>query len=100
MPEKSFKIATSVGYEYFSHLLCVDIYSQLDEITITLNQQVSFINCYKILVGYLFDFGQYSILSSDTINTEKPYGPFAKLLDKCALGISQSWASKTYKPFS
>lgn len=58
------------------------------------------VDCYKILVGYLFDFGQYSILSSDTINTEKPYGPFAKLLDKCQLGNSQSWASKTYKPFS
>lgn len=86
MPEKYFRVSTRVGYEYFSHLLCIDIWSELEEIVIEINQQLQFINCYKVLVGYIFDFGQYSILSGDTFATEKPYGPYSKLLDKCQLG--------------
>ena len=100
MNEKALRLSSRVGYEYFTHMLCIDIWTELDEIVIDLNQKVQMISCYKNIIGYLFDFGQYAITESDTINTQKPYGPFAKLLDKCSLGNSQSWASKTYKPFS
>lgn len=81
-------------------MLCVDIWTELQEIVIDISQRLQIVNCEKILVGYLFDFGQYSITQSDTVTTEKPYGPYAKLLDKCFLGNQQSWAIKSYKPFS
>lgn len=61
---------------------------------------MSFVDCYKHLIGYLLDFGQYAILEKDNESTYKPYGPFAKLLDKCALTGTQIWPSKTYKPLN
>jgi hypothetical protein len=38
VPEKSFKLSTRVGYEYFTHMLCIDIWSELQEIVIEINQ--------------------------------------------------------------
>jgi hypothetical protein len=38
------------------------------------------------LIGYLLDFGQYAPFDSNSDSTQyKPYGPYAKLLEKCSL---------------
>ena len=38
-----------------------------------------FAECYKTLVDCFFDVGQFQ--NRDNVRTEKPFGPFAKLLD-------------------
>lgn len=55
-----------------------------------------FVECYKTLVDCFFDFGQFA--TSDTRISEKPFSPFAKLLDSCDLSTTQTVTVKNYKP--
>ena len=51
------------------------------------------------MIGYLLDFGQYAPFdNTSSSSTYKPYGPYAKLLEKCSLNGGNSWTVKDYKP--
>ena len=89
MPSWDISWNTSVGYHWVEHRFCIDVALLMDSannLAISVTQNQKFVECSKILIGYFLDFGQYAPYDSNTYNTQyKPYGPYAKLLEKCAL---------------
>jgi hypothetical protein len=65
-------------------MLCLDIYSEIQEYSVIILNNLKLVECYKTLVDCIFDWGQFA--KFDTVNSEKPESPFTKLLDKCQLG--------------
>lgn len=54
---------TSVGYHWVNHRFCIDIASYLDKddsFAILITENMKFVECSKILIDYLLDFGQYA----------------------------------------
>lgn len=87
---------SSLKYHIFKTMLCMDVYTETQEYTIRVENNMRFVECFKVLVSCLFDFGQFAV--DDSLTTTKPYGPFAKVLDDCSLGSSQTKTIKEYKP--
>lgn len=96
LPEFYIQHVSSFKYHLFKNMLCLDIFSEVQEYSVIIQNDIKFVECYKTLVDCLFDFGQYA--KSDSLTTEKPHGPFAKLLDNCRMGTSQTKNLKTYQP--
>jgi len=88
MDEFAAKFTTAFKYNIWMNMLCLDISTSVDEYKFLIDMSVKFIECYKTLVDCFFDFGQSS--KSDSITSEKPYSPFAKLLDKCSMSSTQT----------
>ena len=87
---------SSFKYHIFKTMLCMDVFTETQEYTIRIENNMKFVECFKVLVDCLFDFGQFAV--DDSLTTTKPYGPFAKVLDDCYLGSSQTKTIKEYKP--
>jgi hypothetical protein len=54
---------TSVGYHWVNHRFCIDIATFLDkddDFAILITENVKLIECSKVLIDYLLDFGQYA----------------------------------------
>jgi len=77
-------------------MLCLDIFSEIQEYTILILNNLKMVECYKTIVDCIFDWGQFA--SADTVDSEKPNSPFTKLLDSCQLGSEQTKTIKQYKP--
>jgi hypothetical protein len=96
LEEFSAKFTTAFKYNIWMNMLCFDISTSVDEYKFLVDMSVRVIECYKVMVDSFFDFGQWS--SSDNYSSEKPYSPFAKLLDKCTLSSTQTVTVKDYQP--
>lgn len=57
---------TSVGYHWVQHRFCIDVGLLMDDVLIAITQQTRLIECQKVLIGYLFDFGQYAPWDSNS----------------------------------
>lgn len=78
--------ASAINYHIYKTMLCLDVKSEIQEYQVIIQNNIKFIECIKVLVDCLFDFGQFAV--TDTLKTTKPYGPFSKVLDECKLGTS------------
>ena len=87
---------SSLRYHIYKTMLCLDVFSEIQEYQILISNNIKFIECFKVLVDCLLDFGQFAV--GDSLATTKPYGPFAKVLDECQLGSSQTKTIKQYRP--
>lgn len=59
-----------------------------------IEQSFSFLQCMKVLVDCLNDFGQW--FEYDTSSTEKPFSPYAKWFDQCELSGTQAFLIQSY----
>lgn len=95
--EFELKFQTELAYQYTTHMLCVNISSEITLFTIKIQQMLQAVECQKILVNNFFDYGQYS--TDDSENTKNPFGPYAKVFDSCSLSNKINMTIKSYTPF-
>lgn len=86
--------SSAINYHIYKTMLCLDVKSEIQEYSVVIQNNIKFIECFKVLVDCLFDFGQFAVF--DQLATTKPYGPFSKVLDSCRLGSSQTKVIKNY----
>lgn len=84
--EFAVKFTTAFKYNIWKNMLCFDVYTTSDEYNLLIDMSLRLIQCSKTLIDSFFDFGQWA--KTDNFRTQKPYSPFAKLLDSCNLSIS------------
>lgn len=70
------------------------MYTYVDDFIMRVEQTFQFVQCYKVLVNCLNDFGQW--FASDTTTTEKPFSPYAKWFDYCSLSGSTTFMIQQY----
>lgn len=87
---------SAINYHMYKYVLCLDVYTESQEYSVLIKNDLKFVECYKTLVDCLLDFGQYA--SMDTETSEKPHGPFKKALDECTMGTSTTKTLKNWKP--
>jgi hypothetical protein len=84
LDEFAIKWTSDMNYHLYKNMLCLDVKTEIEEYSVLILNNLRFVECYKTLVDCFFDWGQFA--KDDTSTTEKPLGPFTKLLDKCSLG--------------
>lgn len=60
LDEFEIKQVQSFNYEFFSNMLCLDIYTEIEEYQVTVTQDMSLVECYKNIVDCFWDFGQFA----------------------------------------
>ena len=98
MDEFFIRARTAFKYNLWMNMLCLDVSFETQAYAILIDMSTRFVECYKTLVDCFFDFGQFA--KADTITSEKPFSPYAKLLDKCDLSTSQTVTIKNYTPLA
>ena len=98
MDEFYIQAQTAFKYNIWMNMLCLDVSFQTQAYEILIDMSTRFVECYKTVVDCFFDFGQFA--KADTITSEKPFSPYAKLLDKCTLSTQQTVTVKNYKPLT
>ena len=97
LQEFAIQYVQTIKYSTFSQILCMDIYTEIEEYQFIVQLfKLAFIQCYKVIIDCFFDFGQWSI--NDNFDSQKPFSPYTKIVDKCEMGNSQPWSVKQYKP--
>jgi len=81
MDEFQVRHVTSLKYHMFEHMLCLDIFSEIQEYQILILNKLRLVECYKTLVDCIYDWGQFA--TEDNPLSEKPLSPFSKIIDKC-----------------
>jgi len=83
---EEFKVVhkTQFAYYTFTNDLCMDIYSEIDNFKLIAQMEVKIVQCNKILIDCMDDFGQFH--ANDISTSKKPISPYAKFLDECILG--------------
>ena len=92
------KFTTAFKYNIWKNMLCFDVSTSTDEYNLLIDMSLRLIQCSKTLIESFLDFGQWS--KTDNYKTQKPFSPFAKLLDSCNLSVSQTVTVKNYKPLT
>ena len=64
LPEVKAKHDTKIYYDYYTNDLCIDVYTEFEDIILSLDMTLAFVECYKVLIDCLNDFGQF--YSSDS----------------------------------
>lgn len=72
---------TSFKFHQFKNMLCLDVFTEIQEYQLLILNNLRIIECYKTLVDCIFDFGQFA--AKDTQDSEKSISPFTKLIDQC-----------------
>jgi len=98
MDEFSIQFSTAIKYQMALNMLCIDIFSEVEEYNLLVDTVARYVECSKTLVDCFYDFGQFTA-KSDSATTKKPYSPYAKLLDSCNLSsTTQAITIKNYAP--
>ena len=96
LPEFSSFVTTAFKYNMWARMLCFDVYWTTENYRVLIDLTIRMVECYKTLIDCFFDFGQSA--SNDNVDSQKPYGPFAKIFDYCELSSTQSVDIKEFKP--
>ena len=87
LPDFELKHVQSVNFEFYSNRLCLDLRSEIEDYIVSITQDMSLVECYKNLVDCFWDFGQFAY-NDNAENTDKPFGPFSKIVDECSIGLN------------
>lgn len=96
MDEFRVEHVSKIRYDLYTNDLCIDVYSQIEDFKIKMDLTMAFIECYKVLVDCLNDFGQFG---GDTLNSEKPFSKYSKIFDECSLSTDDTISLKEFDPF-
>jgi len=96
LDEFQVQMVSAIKFHTYLNMLCLDFYVETEAYTVVITMINKFAECYKTLVDCFFDVGQFQ--NRDNIRTEKPFGPFAKLLDQCDLSDTSAMTVKQYSP--
>lgn len=88
---------TGIHYNRYSNFLCFEMYSDITDFIAQVEQSFQFVQCSKVIVDCLSDFGQWWF--NDFSTTQKPFSPYAKWFDECRLEDYGNFLVQQYQPF-
>lgn len=58
-PETYFKYVTGIHYNRYTNFLCLEMFTDVTDFILQVQHSFQFVQCYKVLVNCMNDFGQW-----------------------------------------
>jgi hypothetical protein len=93
------EVTQTTGFKYYIYEndLCLNIKSQITDFEYVTQITTAYVECYKNHIDAFDNFGQFA--KSDTASSQKPFSPFSKFFDQCALSSPTTVTVKSLQPF-